>query len=1165
MIRFICWSLLPLIAMVFGPSPAVAQPPFIWNLNANGDWDSATANWLQNNVPTTYTSAAGSIATFANVISADRSINLPAGITAGTVNFETVNNFRYTIGGAGILTLNGTAGTDTVNVRPFTSSVSSAGNGVGQTLFTNDLLVNNQGIFSSASGSTIAPTLVFTNTVNRVAAGGSITVQGHGTTQFTGAIGSNVTGGLVKNGSGLLLLAGANNFSGNVRVNDGVLSVNTDGGFGTGANQVILGASNNGAIRFGSGFSTGRTFDMQGDGRWVLNGASTLVLTGTNFTGSAGRRLTVLNDGSLNSSAVLEIQGANSFAGDLVLGDKFQLAGPQVAAARVGGTSVPAPGVSLRLSGTAGTLAGANSVTVNPNASLILLQPGGGTASLSNRLGSTPITFNSGRFQYGYSANVTAVGAVTENPGALTLTGNSLFMGLTDGSVLRQVGTVSAANLRAGPTAGISVNFGTLTRTDLATAMFKLTTTGNGQIGGTPSASTINYFMGGVTDPGGAATSRQIIPWASFAIMTSGAADDPQGFMTYDANGFRALTVNESSLPTVGTFAAESGTNVRLSGGSTFTTNAGGQTLNSLYSASGTNTVQGGGTLTIAGTGGRAGAIGSFGGLILSNLNVSLPNGGYIHAGGTFSVTGTTSIAGSSGLAIAGFNNSTTGPVVQFNNSAANPFTGGLFLQGNAQVSFTNNNQLGDPAGEVVLQGGALYSSVAGTVTMSTGGTDRAIRIGASNGFIGGTTSSSVVVIPGLISGSGQLVIGGPRSSAGSVVSFTNASANTYTGGTVINRILAITNENQLGTGVVSMFGSLEGILRTNSSMTLSKTYELLADGGIDTSGNNVTFNGVLRGVPANPALFSSYNLRKNGTGTLTIVTDNPELGTAVQINEGTLALGNGGTTGSLGTGAIAIGILGTLRVDRSNEITLGSTISGNGVLHKNGAGTLILTAANSYAGGTTVTSGTLLAMNRAGTSATGAGPVVVNGGTIGGTGAISGPLTLNGGALAPGASPGIFTVNGNVTFTAASSFVVELNGNTAGNAANNHDRLVVNGAVTLGNAQLLASVGGGYVPASGDLLFILTNDAADPISGTFFNLPNLGTVNLGSYFATISYFGDAGAGTTTGGNDVVLFNITVVPEPTTLGLTGMAGAGLVWWYRRRRLNVQLAVAENIS
>ena len=77
--------------------------------------------------------------------------------------------------------------------------------------------------------------------------------------------------------------------------------------------------------------------------------------------------------------------------------------------------------------------------------------------------------------------------------------------------------------------------------------------------------------------------------------------------------------------------------------------------------------------------------------------------------------------------------------------------------------------------------------------------------------------------------------------------------------------------------------------------------------------------------------------------------------------------------------------------------------MSSNNQLIKNGSGTLTLGAANTYNAGTTINAGTLLANSPAG-SATGPGAVNVQGGTLGGTGAVAGATTVNAGSFAPGA-----------------------------------------------------------------------------------------------------------------------------------------------------------------
>ena len=101
------------------------------------------------------------------------------------------------------------------------------------------------------------------------------------------------------------------------------------------------------------------------------------------------------------------------------------------------------------------------------------------------------------------------------------------------------------------------------------------------------------------------------------------------------------------------------------------------------------------------------------------------------------------------------------------------------------------------------------------------------------------------------------------------------------------------------------------------------------------------------------------------------------------------------------------------LTVGGAGDTNISAVISNSaagGSLVKTGAGTLTLSAAsgNTFSGGAAVGGGTLRASNTSG-SATGGGAVNVNsGGTLAGTGFITGPVNINaGGTLAPGNSPG--------------------------------------------------------------------------------------------------------------------------------------------------------------
>lgn len=112
----------------------------------------------------------------------------------------------------------------------------------------------------------------------------------------------------------------------------------------------------------------------------------------------------------------------------------------------------------------------------------------------------------------------------------------------------------------------------------------------------------------------------------------------------------------------------------------------------------------------------------------------------------------------------------------------------------------------------------------------------------------------------------------------------------------------------------------------------------------------------------------SARSLTKSGSGTLTVTGSATHSG-ATTISTGTLQVGNGGTTGSLGS-ASTITTNSTLIFNRSDTVTQGvefsGGISGTGVVQQDGTGTLILNAANTYTGWTHLYRGTTVIMDSA-------------------------------------------------------------------------------------------------------------------------------------------------------------------------------------------------------
>lgn len=101
--------------------------------------------------------------------------------------------------------------------------------------------------------------------------------------------------------------------------------------------------------------------------------------------------------------------------------------------------------------------------------------------------------------------------------------------------------------------------------------------------------------------------------------------------------------------------------------------------------------------------------------------------------------------------------------------------------------------------------------------------------------------------------------------------------------------------------------------------------------------------------------------LTKNGSGTQ-ILTGNSSYTGGTTISDGTLQLGNGGTSGII-TGNVTDNA--TLVFNRSDNIKFSGSISGSGAVTQSGSGIDTLSASNSYSGATTVNSGTLVLQNQ--------------------------------------------------------------------------------------------------------------------------------------------------------------------------------------------------------
>jgi len=198
-------------------------------------------------------------------------------------------------------------------------------------------------------------------------------------------------------------------------------------------------------------------------------------------------------------------------------------------------------------------------------------------------------------------------------------------------------------------------------------------------------------------------------------------------------------------------------------------------------------------------------------------------------------------------------------------------------------------------------------------------------------------------------------------------------------------------------------------------------------------------------------------------------------------VAAGVLQVGNGGSTGSLGSGNVTNNA--SLVVNRTGSLEIGGTITGTGSLTKQAAGSLTLSGTNTFSGGTTISAGTLLAGSDSafGTDAVTIGAAGVTLGTtadrtlanaidLANSGVVdsgSHALTLSG--AISGAGDFTKTGTGSVTLSGANTFTGGLTvsaGTLATSAAN---RLVATAApvvasgatLSLGGDQTLAVVTG--------------------------------------------------------------------------------------------------------
>ena len=907
-----------------------------------------------------------------------------------------------------------------------------------------------------------------------------------------------------------------------------------------------------GALTSGAGFTATNDAaasvanSLVSTGAFTQNGIGTTTLSGSNsYAGT-----TIITNGLLDFATTKALYGANTNAWkatNVMIASNAAIAfgvtnygtnNLQVLLQRLttnAGFGLNA-GASFGLDDVGTNYSFTNNLGDSVNGSLGLTVLGNGTVTLLGRSTYTgPTVLSTGTLLFGTGGALSPNSAITDNDtlgfiGTNNLTQGTDFAAISGTGIMIQNGTgtttLANSNSYAG---GTTVQTGTL----------QVTTNG-----------VINHAYGDL----------DIATTASAAfLLNGGSVYNNGGIVGYAANYTGTATVNGGSWNNASfLLVGELGTgSLSVNGGTVSNATA---TIADQIGSSGLAAVNGGswnnsgdlivgnagnGTLTIGGSGTVTGSTnGLLGAAVLGNQTgsagtVTMSGGSWINSGDLIvGNNGTGALTITSGTLSNGYNN--IGAAIGYLTGSTGSVTmsGGTWINdGYLLVGSSGTGSMAMSGGIMSSYGGSIGDSAGSTGSMTVSG-----GIWSNNELYVGYSGTGTLTISGtgtvsVGGGAGPVTIASQAGSVGTLNFGTNGgSAGTLSAGTIA-------------------FGSGAGVINFNQT-------------------NATTLSGSISG---------NGTVNQLGTGTTTLTGNNSYTGTTT-ISAGTLQIGNGGASGTLGTTNVIDN--GTLALNRSDVVTLGNTISGTGAFIQKGTGTTTLTGNNSYTGTTTISAGTLKLGAGASLASTNinlgtmasqgtldltgksSGYTVATNQALSGSGSVtmaaSQTLTIASGAnLAPGNNgSGVLTVNGSLTLATNSSTSMEVTGTNAAGASGGFDQI----AVKLGNF----SAGGTLtINISGLVL------SSTPITDNIFSYSNGGSWNsaqnffsvvlTGLYPGTMAY---TSAGTTwswqsTFGNetDSVSLNMTTgvltmtaVPEPSTYALFGLGALTLAVAYGRRRV-----------
>jgi autotransporter-associated beta strand protein len=777
----------------------------------------------------------------------------------------------------------GTAGTVTI------SGAASAGNGLAFNAVSAGSYTITGGVLNM-SGST-----------NR------ITVSTGGTAAIASVISG--TAGVAKEGSGLLALSGTNTFSGGLAVNGGTLVVGSDEALGVADGAISF--ANNGAIRFTQSVALGSR---------ALSGNATFdVAAGQQVTGSGDVNLSAL---ALSNSGTVTLTNANAKS----IGS-IALSAPGTLDASTGGQLSLTSGISATYASGTGQVVGnvnfgtgAGSISVADGGTLLLtgqlINNSGTTVRSVSKTGAGTLVLDGdnsstlGRIQLGSAVTTNGGTLRISNGGALGTNEMYFNYGTLDATAPVTIGSSFFGALSGGfSIGGREATRARITGSDVDVA-------GNVTAYSTVGTGDIVLEVNNRTTFSGAATLATTAGMTGFKVAGSGTLR-----LTGDMAGLTApVNVAESATLSVETSLAAS----------------------SLVSVAGTATLTGNssvGPLAVNAGGRLAPGLGGVGTINAGNTTFG-PGGNY-----TLQVSDATGGAGT------GWDFLNVSGSLTIASTEASPFNINLWsLAGSTSGSAANFVPGDSYTWKIATASSGLSGFAGGKFAINTAainGSDGFANALAGGSFKATNTGNDLNVVFTPFTAGVSLTWFGNGATAGGSGTWSALGSNWSDGSSVGTWDPARTAIFNATSGTVTVAA---GGITASRGLQFDTSGYRVSGGAITLGGTSADTNAISVALSSTATIDSvlagSNGVAKTGFGTLVLAGSNTVAG-GVQVREGTLQVGAGGTAGAL-AGDVSIDSGATLAFNKSSNDTVGATLSGAGAVVQRGSGDLRLTGANS-------------------------------------------------------------------------------------------------------------------------------------------------------------------------------------------------------------------------